>query len=303
MRRRRLPLVVTTVAALSCLPAPVKADEPLDIWVSILPQRGIVQAIAGEHARTEVLVKPGQSPATYEPTPRQMVGLEGADLLIRIGAPFEASLLRNVEDLLPNLEVLDGRRGIELVPMEGRSQQHASPAHDHHDHGSGLADPHFWLDPLLMKIHAATICDALGRRAPELAGEFRSRLAALQNELDATHRRVADRLAPFEGREILVFHPAYGYFARRYGLRQMAVEVGGKEPTARQLGALVDTAREAGVRSIFVQPQFSAGAARAISSAIGADLVELDPLPDDYLGNLELMADRISAALGEPAHD
>jgi zinc transport system substrate-binding protein len=98
------------------------------------------------------------------------------------------------------------------------------------------------------------------------------------------------------GRELFVFHPAYGYLASRYGLRQVAVEVGGKRPTARQLTVLVDAARASGTRAMFVQPQFSGGSARATADAIGVKLVELDPLAGDYFVNLESMAALIIAA-------
>jgi len=296
--RRELPYIVAAVAALGCVSPPANAEEPLEIWVSILPQHQIVQRIAGDLARIGVLVKPGHSPATYEPTPKQMAELEGADLLFRIGVPFETSLLRSVEELLPTLEIVDGRRGIDLVPMEDAVARAASSGRDHH-HGSGLPDPHFWLDPQLMKIHAKTVCEVLCERAPHGAGYFQSNLAAFLDDLDETHRRISTRLAPFAGRSIYVFHPAYGYFTRRYGLRQVAVEVGGKEPTARRLGQLVDTAAEAGVQSIFVQPQFSGNAARAVADAVGAELVELDPLAADYLSNLDRMAERVAAALAE----
>ena len=297
--RHELPSIVAAVAVLICVAPPANAEDQLEIWVSILPQHQIVQRIAGTHARTEVLVKPGHSPATYEPTPKQMAELEGADLLIRVGVPFETSLLRSIEELLPTLEIVDGRRGIDLVPMEDVAPRMASNDNGNHQHGPGLPDPHFWLDPLLMKIHATTVCEVLCERAPQRAGYFQSNLAALLDDLDQTHGRIATRLAPFAGGSIYVFHPSYGYFTRRYGLRQVAVEVGGKEPTARRLGQLVDAAAEAGVHSVFVQPQFSGNAARAVADAIGAELVELDPLAADYFSNLDEMAEQVAAAMAE----
>jgi zinc transport system substrate-binding protein len=299
MNRGIATLCAASAATLVGLASPCAGTPVLEVWVSILPQQEIVHRIGGDRVDVRVLVTPGQSPATYEPTPKQMAGLEGADLLIRIGAPFETSLLRSVEALLPELDIVDGRRGIELVPMAEAAATDPSGAHGDHHHGSGLPDPHFWLDPLLVKVHAETVCEALCERAPRYAAGFRSRLAALHADLEGVHQRTTTRLAPFAGRELFVFHPAYGYFARRYGLRQVAVETGGKEPTGRQLARLIDSAREAEVSSIFVQPQFSGGAARAVADAIGAELVELDPLAADYLSNLERMADRVATALME----
>jgi zinc transport system substrate-binding protein len=297
--RRELLCIAATAAVFVSIAAEAAAEEPLEIWVSILPQHEIVDRLAGKLAHVEVLVKPGQSPATYEPTPKQMVGLENADLLIRVGVPFENSLLRRVADLVPDLQIVDGRRGIQLVPMAEDAARTTPKDHAAHQHPPGLPDPHFWLDPLLMKIHASTVSDALSERAPQHEGRFRSNLALLHSDLDAVHRRNTARLAPFVGRTFFTFHPAYGYFARRYGLRQRAVETGGKEPTARQLAQLVEAAADAGIHSVFVQPQFTGNAARAVAEAVGAELVELDPLAADYLSNLERMADRVAGALEE----
>jgi zinc transport system substrate-binding protein len=170
------------------------------------------------------------------------------------------------------------------------------------DHGSEHVhqlDPHFWLDPTLVKRHAHTVADALCELSPADCGHLKANLDGFHNYLDAVDRRVAATLAPMAGRDLFVFHPAYGYFADRYGLRQIAVEVGGKQPTPRQLAALIDGARASGVRALFMQPQFSGGSARALADAMGVALVELDPLAAEYAANLETMAARVVAAYGD----
>ncbi len=166
-----------------------------------------------------------------------------------------------------------------------------------HDHGAGLLDPHIWLDPQRMKIIASTTADALEALLPDEAPRIEERLAALQRSIDDTDERVATVLAPFAGRTLLVFHPAYGYFTRRYGLIQAAVEVDGRAPSARRLATVVDELRQQPVPALFVQPQFSRSAAERVANALDCELVELDPLAGDYLANLEIMADRIAGAL------
>jgi zinc transport system substrate-binding protein len=254
------------------------------IWVSIPPQVEMVQNVAGGRLEIGVLVQPGSSPATYEPTPKQMAALSEARLFVTIGVAFEGVLIERLREVAPRLVIVDGTRGIELQPMEG-------------DHGHGVEgglDPHFWLDPLLVRNHAATICDALCRLVPDRCSDLQANLTIYHGALEAAHQRIAARLAPVEGKEFFVFHPAYGYFARRYGLRQMAVEVQGKEPTARQLAELIDRARAAEVRALFVQPQFSGSAPMAVADAAGCMLVDLDPLAEDHLAYLERMAKRIA---------
>ncbi len=283
------PFIAGALLAAAAGTQPVGAgDGVFDVWVSVLPQVEIVQRVGGGRVTVQTLVQPGHSPTTYEPTPRQLAALWDADLLVRTGVPFERSLLAKVTSLHPELKIADASSGIQLEPMEG--------GHGGHDHGA--MDPHIWLDPILVKVQAATVRDALCGLAAGYCTEFDANLARYLEELDQVDRRVRAILEPVAGRTLHVFHPAYGYFARRYGLRQAAVEVAGKEPTPRQMAAFVEEARQAGAKVLFVQPQFLGNGARAAAEAVGSELVVLDPLAADLLANLERMAARIAAAWG-----
>ena len=265
------------------------AGQPLEVWVSIPPMLEMVGRIGGDQVRVHALLSPGASPHTYEPTPRQLAALWEANLFLGIGVSFETPLLAKISSLRPGLTVADCSRGIELQPID---DSHA------HAHPGERFDPHTWLDPVLVATEAAAVRDALCRAAPADCPGFETNLAAYHGELDAAHRRIATILAPFRGRSMLVFHPAYGYFARRYGLEQVAVEVGGKEPTPRQLALLVEQAKAAGASALFVQPQQRGSSAAAVAEALGCPLVELDPLAPNLIANLERMAQEIAAALG-----
>lgn len=293
--RKKLVMIATAATLAAGGGSSGRASELTTVAVSILPQREFVQRVAGDLVRVEVLVLPGHSPATYEPTPRQMTRLAEADLWIRIGVPFEGSVLHNLAEVAPNLRIVDGAQGIELVTMD--SSPHptdAGPAAGH-EH---LVDPHFWLDPLLVKIHARTIASELCNLMPSNCDQLQNNLIQFHAELDAVNERIASTLKPAAGRDLFVFHPAYGYLARRYGLRQVAVESGGKQPTARRLAELTEAVRASQTRALFVQPQFAGSGARAVADAVGVELVQLDPLAADYLANLETMAARIAAACG-----
>jgi zinc transport system substrate-binding protein len=257
------------------------------VFVSIPPQKFVAEHLAGGDARVEVMLPPGASPATYEPTPRQMASLNEAELYLQIGVPFEGPILAKISGLMPDLEIVDCRRGIPIVPMEGSDD----------GHGHGPLDPHIWLDPVLMKEVSRTTARALSAIIPSAAAGIQDRLKGLLEEMDATDRRVGARLASSRGRDLLVFHPAYGYFTRRYGLIQVAVEASGKAPSARQLAEIVDRLSDRATPAIFVQPQFSQTAARRVADALGCQVVLLDPLAEDYLENLEAMAERIASAM------
>jgi len=260
------------------------------VFVSIPPLAAIVDSIAGPRVRVEVLLPPGASPATYEPTPRQMAGLAEAVLFFRIGAPFEDAIFTKTANLVPDLKVVDCRKGIELVPEEG---------HGHAGLGEAPPDPHIWLDPVRAETITTTIGEALNKLLPGAAGELDQNTAVFQKELKHIDARIAVVLAPFAGRDVLVFHPAFGYLTRRYGLHQLAVEAEGKSPSPRQLATLADALKGSHNKVLFAQPQFSQSAARAVADALDCRVVELDPLSRNFPAELEIIARHIAEALGE----
>jgi zinc transport system substrate-binding protein len=296
---RRLVVALLLGAALAGRPAasagtaaPGAATPPaLVTFVTILPQAYLLQTIAGPHARVEVLVGPGQSAETYEPTPRQMAALDDAVVYFRIGVPCERTLLPKIARLHPDLPIVDVRQGIRLRPWEGD---------DGHGHDEG--DPHIWLDPTLARTQARTIANTLARLDPARASVYAAGLVRLETELTATEAEVARLLSPWRGRSFYVFHPAFAYLGAPFGLRQVAVQRGGREPAARELAALIEQARREGVRAIFIQPQYAPRSARTVAEAIGAQLVPLDDLAPDYPANLRRMAASLAQAFAaDPA--
>ena len=278
---------VFLMAATMCATTPLKAADRRGVFVSIAPQKFLVERLVGDAVEVHVLLPSGASPATYEPTPKQMAALGTASLFFLIGAPFEGPLLDKISRVMPDLQTVDCRSGVELVPMD-----------DHeHGHGESLFDPHIWLDPLRMKIVASTTADALERLLPESGPEIRHNLQRLHDAIDQSHTLIVSILEPHTGESILVFHPAFGYFTRRYGLHQIAVEDEGKAPSARRLAEVVRTFDGGSITAIFVQPQFSISAAQRVADALECEVVTLDPLAEIYLANLEIMANRIAASL------
>ena len=303
--------VMLGVAAMLALAAPAQtarsADVPVrtKICVSILPQQYFVERVGGAHVDVTVLVGPGQSPHTYEPTPKQVAGLSEAKVYFTIGLAFENALVEKTKAAFPDVRIIDTRKGITLRTVTDReaaaekSGAHAGGSNgDAGSHGAGEPDPHIWLAPRLVKTQARTICDALKQVDPSNSADYEANLAAFDADLDAVDKRIAAAFAPLPEREFFVYHPAFGYFADAYGLKQTAIEIEGKEPTAKQLAALIDHAKREKVRIIFVEPQSSAKSANAVAEAIGgAVVVSIDPLARDYLANLEGLAALVKKAL------
>lgn len=281
---RRILIGIWAIAAFFCMHTTGLHAATIEVFVSILPQAYFVERIGGSLVHVNVLVGPGQSPATYEPSPRQMVDLGNAALYFRIGTPFEEGFIDTIARNFPRLRIVDTRKNIALLYFDEKEQ-------------GGRADPHIWLDPVRVRTQARTMCDALAGVDPEHADRYRKNLAGFEEDLDNLHTKIAKILKPLRGRTLYVFHPAFGYFAHTYGLRQVAVETGGKEPSPKQLARLIDGARKDGVKVIFVQPQFSRRYAAVIAREIGGAVVPMDPLPQQYMQNLQDMAEAIRSAL------
>lgn len=270
------------------LTADANAGEKIRVFVSVLPQAGLVERIGGDKVEVNVLVGPGQSPATYSPSPKQMAELSKAKLFIRVGVPFEEGFINKVRETYPKLKIVDQRDNVRLLKA----------VHDHdQDHDHGESDPHIWLDPKRLKVQAQNIGKALVEADSESIAEYNTNMLKLIAELEALDKKIGVVTAPYRGKVLLVYHPAYGYFADSYGLKQVAVEAGGKEPGGRHLAEFIDRAREMKAKVVFVQPQFSKKSAGLVAEAIGGKVVAMDPLARDVIANLEKMALTVAGAL------
>ena len=274
MRKIYITLLIAILCG-GCTSRRPADGEPL--YVSILPLRSLVQGIVGDDFDIEVLVPPGASPETFEPTPRQFVGLNKARMVFNVGLiDFETTLLAKVED---QAKVVDLSRGIELI---AGTCSHGSHGHTH-THG---IDPHVWTSPRALQKMAENAYEAIREAYPDSV-KYETNYRLLQQELKALDERTAARIAASDVEYFIIYHPAFTYYARDYGLRQIAIEADGKEPSAKQLTQLIRQAREDGVRRILYQSQFPASAVEVIARDIDAQYVEVDPLREDVIANIE----------------
>lgn len=266
----------------ACSPQPASQEKTL--YVSILPMRSLVKEIVGEDFRIEVLVPPGASPETFEPTPRQFIGLNEAQLVFNVGLlEFETALLDKIED---RTKIVDLNRGI--VRIEG-SCAHAGRNGSDHVHG---VDPHVWTSPRALQRMAENAYEAIHARWPDSA-KYTANHARLQEELRQLDLRTAEKIARSGIRYFIIYHPALTYYARDYGLRQEAVEADGKEPSAKRLTALIRQARKDGIGRILYQNQFPVSVVETIARDIGAECAEIDPLREDAIANIDSITDLI----------
>jgi zinc transport system substrate-binding protein len=316
------------------------AVDKLPVFVSIVPQKFLVQQIGRDLVDVQVMVVPGADPHTYEPKPQQMVAISKAQLYFAVGIEFEQANLRKITASNPNLKVIHTDHGIEKLAMaahhhhhdehaEGHHHDEHAEAHHHDEHAeahhdgdhsdagheheegdhhgeaeheedhheqAGL-DPHIWLSPPLVKIQARTIVAALQDADPAHRSDYAANFKDFMTQIDQLDAALKKTFAGRKGLQFMVFHPAWGYFAHAYGLKQVPIELEGKDPKPAQLKELIQHAREDGIKIIFVQPQFSAKSAKIVAKEIGGQVAFADPLAEDWLGNLREVADKFQKAL------
>ena len=310
-QRRRVPALLALLLTLTLLPAlsacarsaAPSPDGRLGVVVSVPPQRYFVERIGGEHVAVSVMVGPGDSPHTYEPKPEQLVAISKASLYFAIGGGFEDVWLGRITAANPAMRVVDTTAGIALLPLQ--DHQHDDDAEsgdagdkdaDDHAHDEEL-DTHVWVSPQLVAQQARTIHSALVELDPDHAAAYDANLTALLDDIAALDADLRATLAGLQGARFMVFHPAWGYLARDYGLEQIAIEVGGQEPSAQELAALIAMARAEGIRVVFAQPEMSTADAETIAREIGGEVLLISPLAEDWLDNMRAVAEAFRQAL------
>ncbi|HEO99583.1 MAG: zinc ABC transporter substrate-binding protein [Campylobacterales bacterium] len=289
---KKLLLIITLLT--SYLSANIKTV------VSILPQKTFVEAIGGEKVEVSLMVMPGNSPHTYEPKPSQMKEITKADLYFKIGVEFEEVWLEKFSNLNPRMKIVDLAKGIEKQPMQAHAhhdeheeEEHrdAHAAHEHHE----TLDPHIWTAPDNVLTIADSIYIALSKEDPENASYYKKNLEAFIAQVKETDETIKKILADTpEHAAFMVFHPAWGYFAKAYKLEQLPVEIEGKAPKPQELMQLIKEAKENGVKAIFTQPEFSDATAKLISKELGIKVIKVSPLAPDWSQNLINLANAIA---------
>jgi len=292
----------------------------LKVAASIVPLGDFCRQLGGDRVEVQVLIPPGASPHTFEPSPKTLTALAQAKVLVFIGSglePWMDRFLRTLRDPKPVL--VEATHGIDLiqdVPGHVKHQEaheHKHPpaksavkapkgsSHGHsHDHGAG--NPHIWLDPILAQDICRRLAQALMEADPANRSVYEQNLERYVGELSSLHNQIASETAGFRVREFVSFHPSFTYFARRYALKEVGViEVApGREPTPRSLQNIKKALASYGIKVIFAEPQFSSRIAEVLARDAGASVLFLDPVGghppygDDYLKmmqyNLETMA-------------
>ena len=272
----------------------LNASKP-EITVNILPQKYFVEKIVKDKFEINVMVKPGSSPHNYEPKPSQMKSLVNSKAYFLVGDPFEQAWMDKFKQNAKNTLFVDTTKGIEKIQMEEHNhhdEANVDAKHDEHDH-SGF-DPHVWLDPLLVKIQAKNIYEAMLEIDSQNSDFYKTNYEEFIKELDTLDENIKTILSPYKDKAFMVFHPSWGYFAKRYDLEQISIEIEGKEPKPNELVELIEEAKKHDIKIVFVAPQFSQKSAKTISKNINANVIAIDPISGNWKESMLDTANQIA---------
>jgi len=249
------------------------------VVVSVPPYEALVEAILPD-AEVQVLLPPGQSCETYQPKPSQLQGLAKAQVVLLTGVDYERPWRGRLRQLAPAAIIVD----------LAEEDDHAEHAHaGHHEHAA-----HPWMSPHAVLEQVDLIEAGIKQLKGVDVDDVAERADALRARLSELDRQVGHLLEPYQGRLMLSYHPAYGALAERYHFETLSIETGASMPSPMQLRDIIQQAEEAGVQTVYVQPQDPEAAAERVAQALDAQVVELDPLDPDYFANVLAIAEQLA---------
>jgi zinc transport system substrate-binding protein len=251
---------------------PASADK-IKVVATIVPLADFARQIGGNKVEVTLLLPPGASPHTFEPTPKIVREISQAGLFLKIGSGLEFWAGRILQSAPANIVIVDSSAGVDLI--KGISHKHEHQSRNE----QANTDPHIWLDPIICTQIITKIETALSRIDPSNALHYKKNAAAYQEQLRELDKEISGRTKLFRAREYVTFHSAWNYFSRRYGLKVAAVieESPGKEPAPKHVKKIIEVLKSFNTRVIFAEPQFSPKIAETIAREAGATVLFLDP--------------------------
>lgn len=246
----------------------------IKVVVSIQPLVGFVEKIAKDKVDIGLMIKPGNSPHTYEPKPSQMLQISKAQIYFAIGVEFEEVWLDRFKNQNPSLKIIHVDNGIKKIPM---IDEH------HHKHENQSLDPHIWLSPKNVKSIANNIYNTLVKADKKNEKFYKKNLESFLNEIDLTDSKIKKILKNVKkGTKFMVFHPSWGYFAKEYNLKQIAIEVEGKSIKPKTLIKIINIAKKEHIKAILIQPEFSDKIAKTLAKELNIKVIKISPLSKDW---------------------
>lgn len=294
--RNSFYIFILFCGSLLLLPYGVRGEK-IQVCVSVAPHADMVETVGGESVQVHVLQERADSCGVFEPKPGSVKILAESDVYFRTGSSFESVFLPRWRERFSGLQIVDLRKGLDLLPWnpEREDSGHGDHAHEHED---VEWDPHIWLDPAMVRKQAERIYVTLQPLVSEEDAAILKRgYQRLLEKCDELDDSLQNHFSGIKGDTVLVFHPSLGYLGRAYGFKQLAIEKGGHAPGPRALNAIIKEAQDLGMETLFVQPGGHSEEAKVVAKAIGANLEAIDPLGVPWFESMEALAEDLARAL------
>lgn len=293
---KKIKIIIFAVLILVSSNISCASEQKIKVVASIAPLADFARQVGGDKVDVILLLPPGASPHTYEPTPKIAQEISKAKIFIKIGAGLEFWADKLISAANRDIMIVTCSDGIELLKGNGHTHDHA----DNHKHSDiHNVDPHIWLDPVICMTIVKRIEDAFSKTDPVNSSYYKKKAAAYTASLSALDREISERVKTFRTKEYVTFHSAWNYFSRKYGLKVVGVieESPGKEPGPKHIGKILREVKRMKTRVIFAEPQFSPKIAEAIAKEARGKVLILDP-EGGQKGNetyIDLMRHNLSA--------
>lgn len=272
---KKLMLIVLLISVFA------KANEKLKVAVTIVPQATFVKKIGKDKVDVVLMVKRGFSPKRYEPKPSQMIELSKAKLYFMIKDNFEKAWISKFENQNKNLKLIDITKGIKRIKASFSKKKNA-------------LDHHVWTSPDMVKIIAGNIYKNLSKYDKKNESFYKKNYEEFLKEIEQTDKKIKNILKGLEGSKFLVFHPAWGYFAHQYGLKQLAMQKEGKTPMPKRMTKILKIAKKENIKAIFTSKEFSPQKADILAKELGIKVQRFSPLSPKWSKNLINVAKAIA---------
>lgn len=289
--RRLASLLLLFAVLLTLLPGCSKGcgksgsgSERPRVTVSIFPIYDLVRRVAGPDADVTLLLQPGRSEHSFDPTPKDIETAAQAKLGVMVGLGLDPWMEKLMKEAAPNARLLKVGDRVPTLTIKddpiGAENHHGDDDEHEHEHEKGAPDPHVWLDPQRAQLIVRAIAEELGKVDSAHALAYRERATELDKSLSALDQETEERLKALGRRGFVTFHGSFGYFAERYKLDILAViePLSGSQPTGEYVSKVLAVIKAKNVPALFSEPQLDPRPAKVLADEAKIPLGVLDPV-------------------------
>ncbi len=226
----------------------------LNISVTILPQKGVIENIA-PNANVNVMVPPDNSPATYSPDFKQLKAIKNSQIYFSIGVPFDQKYLKKIKEINPKIKIIYFGKYLKTSK-----------------------NPHIWLSPAYLELEAKVVLDTLIKLNPEKKEIY---LKNYQNYINKLSELEVEGFEKIKQKAFITFHPSFFYFAKDFHIKEIALQKQGKSPGFKYMAKIINIAKKEHIKTVIISPEFPQKYAKIIAQKINAKVKIISPLNED----------------------